>query len=109
MYRIYLISCGEENLQYKIGYTKRDVSDRLREFKTGNSGNLNIVATFETKWGSKLENMLHRKYRSKKIEGEWFGLDNTEVENFLIECKKQDEILNMLATENTYIIERGGF
>ncbi len=32
--------------------------------------------------------MLHRKYRNKRLEGEWFMLEKEDVENFLTECQK---------------------
>jgi len=109
MFKIYLISSGDIDKQYKIGYTRRNVEARIREFRTGNSNNLEIISIFESKWGTKIESSLHRRYASKKIGGEWFNLDKEEVNRFQEDCKKIHDMLELLSNENTYIISRGGF
>lgn len=108
MYKVYLISSGDVEKQYKIGYTRRDVEDRVREFKTGNSNNLEVISVFESKWGTKIESSLHRKYKTKKIDGEWFDLNQEEVNNFKIECERIHDMFELISNENTYIIDRGG-
>ena len=108
MYKVYLISCGDINKQYKIGYTRRKVEERLKEFKTGNSNPLEIISVFESKWGTKIEASLHRKYKYNKIDGEWFNLDETEVTNFVTNCKKQHDLFDLVNNNNTYIIDKGG-
>ena len=103
--RVYLISSGQT---YKIGYTRRESKKRLKELKTANSNDLEVLFEFESKWASKIEANLHRKYKSNKIDGEWFNLTEQDVNDFLKECRKQHENFEMLNTENTYILERGG-
>ena len=107
-YKVYLISSGDFEKQYKIGYTRRDVEDRVKEFKTGNSNNLEIISVFESKWGPKIESSLHRKYKTKKIDGEWFDLNQEEVNNFKIECERIHDMFELISNQNTYIIDRGG-
>lgn len=106
MYKVYLIKNLDDN-QYKIGYTRRTVEDRLKEFKTGNCNDLKIISQFESKWGTKIEASLHRKFKWKKIGGEWFSLDKEEADNFLYECQKLDEIYTHLSESNSWIKEKG--
>ena len=107
-YKVYLISSGDFEKQYKIGYTRRDVEDRVKEFKTGNSNNLEIISVFESKWGTKIESSLHRKYKTKKIDGEWFDLNQEDVDSFKLECERIHDMFELISNQNTYIIDRGG-
>lgn len=102
MYKVYLISWGDIDKEYKIGFTKRKVEDRIKSFKTGNSN------TFESKWGTKIEAFLHRKYSCNNLSGEWFRLSEEEVKNFYKTCENQHNIFELINNENTYVIERGG-
>lgn len=108
MYKVYLISSGSVNKRYKIGYTKRDVWQRLKEIKTSNSDNVEIINVFESKWGTKIERALHRKYNYKKIENEWFSLTEDEVKSFKKDCQMLHDNLYITETQNTYIIDKGG-
>lgn len=106
MYKVYLISSSDKH--YKIGYTKREVKNRLKELKTGNSQNLEVVSIFESKWGNKIETFLHKRFKTKKIDGEWFELSDDDVNNFIKLCVSHHEALEILNSQNTYILERGG-
>jgi hypothetical protein len=68
MIKIYLICAeiGGEKL-HKIGYTKRTIEQRIKEFKTGNASDFYIVDSFQSKWGTKVESQLHRHFRNKKL------------------------------------------
>lgn len=107
MIKVYLISCGEK--QYKIGVTKRDISARIRELKTGNSNPFEVISTFESKWSKKIESTLHRKFKDKLINGEWFDLDDSDVNNFTNECIKIHQNLELFSTSNSWVVERGGY
>ena len=82
MFSIYLV-CSEIGGQklHKIGFTRRTPEKRIKEFKTGNASEIYLVDSFQSEWGTKIEAMLHKIYKSKKVEGEWFNLD--EDENYL--------------------------
>lgn len=108
MYRVYLISSGLDEKQYKIGYTRRKVEERIKEFKTGNSNNLEIISVFESKWGTKIEAYMHRLFKSKLINGEWFNLSNDDVKNFYYYCEKTHNNIELMVNKNSYIIDRGG-
>ena len=71
IYNIYLVCAeiGQERL-YKIGYTRRPIEKRIKELKTGNAADFYIVDSFQSKWGTKIESILHRSLKAKKINGE---------------------------------------
>ncbi len=109
MYIVYLICAEIEGKRlYKIGHTKRSAEVRLKEFKTGNASDMYIVQTFRSEWGTKVESSLHRRYRSKKIQGEWFDLDEVEVEQFYENCEHIHNMFNLIS-ETTYYQQYGKF
>lgn len=109
MITVYLI-CAEINGEklYKIGYTRREVEQRIRELKTGNAADLHIVESFKSKWGTKIESQIHRRLRHKKVNGEWFELTDEDVDSFIGMCKQIDNNLNIVS-QTTYYMERGDF
>lgn len=110
MYNVYLI-CAEiegKNL-YKIGYTKRDVEKRIKEFKTGNASLFYLVDSFNSRWGTKIESQLHRIFKTKKVSGEWFDLDQTDITQFNRNCKLIHDNLELISKVNTYYLEKGKF
>ena len=109
MYNVYLISSEINNKKlYKIGYTKRDVEKRIKEFKTGNASCFEIVDIFTSTWGVKIEKTLHKHFNNFKVEGEWFDLNENQIKEFDRLCKITHENLEVLEKYNTYIIDRGG-
>ena len=106
MVKVYLISSeinGKKH--YKIGYTKRNIEQRVKEFKTGNSSNFEIVDYFNSEWGTKIEALLHNRFKNKLIRGEWFLLDDGDIENFKSICENYHNNFNLLLN-NTYIVDR---
>jgi hypothetical protein len=87
MKKVYLLANLDDG-HYKIGITSGEVSKRIKQLQTGNSIPIDIVSVFESDFHSKIERILHRKYKSKRLEGEWFVLGAEDVTNFLTECKK---------------------
>jgi len=109
MVKIYLI-CAEiagEKL-HKIGYTKRTIEQRIKEFKTGNASEFYIVDSFESQWGTMVEAQLHKIFRDKKVNGEWFDLDEDDIIKFKTMCKQIDSNLE-LVSQSSYYLERGKF
>ena len=89
MTNVYLISAETNGKKlYKIGYTKRKVEERIREFKTGNTAKFSIIEVFNSKWGTKIEASLHRQFSRKKIQGEWFDLDEDEISMYRMICQR---------------------
>jgi hypothetical protein len=108
MINVYLICAEFEGRRlYKIGYTRRDVSKRIKELKTGNGSEMYVIDSFKSKWGTKIESQLHRIFRSKKVNGEWFDLTDEEVKSFGEKCKLSHETLELITTQNTYYLETG--
>lgn len=107
-YKIYLISAEiNEKILYKIGYTRRDVQQRIRDFKTGNASNFDIHGVYPcSSYHVTLEKRLHTHFSAKRISGEWFELDIDDVYNFGNLCKKYWNDINLLATQNTYLLDK---
>lgn len=97
-YKVYLICANyNDEILYKIGYTRTDVNKRIKQLKTGNPYEFKIMGVFESKWGSKIEAVLHRKYKRNRIDGEWFRLDISDVENFNNDCRKVHDGLEVVS------------
>jgi hypothetical protein len=109
MITVYLI-CAEINGEklYKIGYTRREVEKRVKELKTGNAADFHIVESFKSKWGTKIESQIHRRLKNKKVDGEWFQLNNKDVEGFIDMCEQIDHNLEIVS-QTTYYMDRGDF
>lgn len=104
MYSIYLISSEYENVTfYKIGWTKRDPSKRLKELSTGNSQNLQIQKIYVSKYGPRIEANLHRIFSNKRCNGEWFKLSEEDLDIFESLCKRENDIFEFLLKENDCI------
>lgn len=110
MISIYLV-CSEINGQklHKIGFTRRTPEKRIKEFKTGNASEIYLVDSFDSKWGTKIEAMLHRIYKTKKINGEWFELTEEDVMMFKKHCISIDNNLKLITEQNTYFLDKGDF
>jgi len=108
MYSVYLISAEIDGIiLYKIGYTRRSIDERIREFKTANASNFEIISYFNSKWGPKIERTLHRKFSYKKISGEWFRLEEKDVQDFYKNCSSIHDGFEFLIQNNTYIMDKG--
>jgi hypothetical protein len=106
---VYLISAETNGKKlYKIGYTKRKVEERIKEFKTGNTAVFSIIEVFNSKWGTKIEASLHRQFYTKKVGGEWFDLDVNDLNNYLNLCEQLHNNFEIIENQNTYYIDRGG-
>lgn len=103
MYKVYLISCGQkEDKKYKIGYTRKPIIERVKQLKTGNHEELIVEQVFDSKWGSKIEAILHRNYRTQKISGEWFDLSQDQVDKFLVECQNLEHFFEDTLKNSTF-------
>ena len=101
MKSVYLIR--NNNSQYKIGISK-STSKRLEQHQTGNPDDLKIINTYDSENASKIETALHNMYSHKRANREWFNLSLVEEVNFLTNCKKIDESINILKKmENNFV------
>jgi hypothetical protein len=85
--------------QVKIGYTKRNVKDRVKEL---NSPNLITILEFETKYPTQLEKALHFRLKKHNIEREWFCLDDFKVEELKQICEMLNEALCVIKENNHF-------
>jgi hypothetical protein len=106
MYNVYLISSSlEGDICYKIGYTKRNPNQRIREMKTGNASELQVIESFQSKWGTQIEAKLHRIFQEKKISGEWFRLTAYDISQFKKMCEQTHKNLELLSKDNSWFQE----
>ena len=105
---IYLISALlDEKKIYKIGYTKRSVNKRIKELETGNPYEFNIERVYVTdNYANNIEKSVHRHFVNKRIKGEWFDLDEEDINDFERLCKMYYNIVESLK-DNTYIQDKG--
>lgn len=103
MYKVYLIAAYHDNKTfYKIGWTKRDPEKRLKELRTANSHDLELVDFFESKWGPRIEINLHRKFNHIKKNGEWFELSDIDRDNFKKICQDNHSMFEMMSEQNEF-------
>ena len=76
---VYLIGC-DRSQSLKIGYTTRNINERLRELQKEHHFPLRVLGTREgTK---KAEERLLNRFNFLKIKGEWFEWDEAIIEIF---------------------------
>jgi hypothetical protein len=97
--KVYLANQEGTNL-YKIGVTKKEPTVRLKELQTGNASLLQLVESYPTKFGFKLESAMHAHYRLKQVNSEWFELTADDVDCFLIVCDKMEKTFEILKESN---------
>jgi hypothetical protein len=72
--KVYFISDGRYT---KIGISA-NVRRRLRTLQTSNPKPLRVVATLSG--GSTLEKQLHERFKTRRIQGEWFDLSHEDIQ-----------------------------
>lgn len=65
---------------YKIGKTKRKPDERLSEFIPKLPFDTEIVCLIQAENHSGFEAGLHQKFADKRVRGEWFRLDEKDIE-----------------------------
>jgi hypothetical protein len=106
---VYLISAEISGSKlHKIGYTRRTIDKRIKEFKTGNASEFFVIESFKSKWGTKIESRLHKLFKNKLVSGEWFKLNEDDVYSFIETCQTIHDNYELLS-ESTYYLEKGKF
>lgn len=77
-----LYSCG----YYKIGITS-NIQKRINTLQTGNPFLIQLVFFKIVNGANTLENELHKKYKNKNVLGEWFWLNNEDVQDIMAAVK----------------------
>ena len=63
----------------KIGVSN-DPINRIKDLQVGSPFPLKIIAKKKTSLADKLERILHRRFSSKTLKGEWFDLSDKDLE-----------------------------
>lgn len=102
---IYLIKSESPlgDIAYKIGITKRDPLDRLKDLQTGNSNKLELIQFFSSKYANKVEKSLHTRYQITHKHGEWFYLEDEEIETFLLECVMSEKTFDVIEKNKNFV------
>ena len=56
------------------------LSDRLRTLSVKLPFKVNLTHSFESKDYIQAESLLHKYFSDKRVDGEWFTLDNADIE-----------------------------
>lgn len=98
---VYLLNAwGTDN--YKIGVTKRDIDKRIKQLQTGCPDEIVLVKKFECEHYRKVESWLHRQHGSKRVEGEWFILEDSDIQNFEVDCERIHTTVKLLIEDNPF-------
>jgi hypothetical protein len=65
-----------------------------------------LIDYFESIWGSKIESQIHNIYKSRRLNGEWFDLNNNDLLSFKENCQMLHDNLELINSHNTYHIEK---
>ena len=98
---VYLIK--NESGYYKIGRTKGEFSKRLAQLQSSTHEQLSKVAIFVTSDHEGLELYLHTKFDIMRVRGEWFRLNDMDVERLISLAK------DWLRDENLQIDDFGQY
>lgn len=97
---VYLIT--NDYCHYKIGITTKTIEKRIKQLQTGNSEKIFIVKHYYTEHHRQLEAWLHRKFNDKRLEGEWFELDDSIILDFENICKSIESTIHLLKEQNPF-------
>lgn len=94
-----LLAVDEQGLEtHKIGISSHDPELRVKQLQTGNSGRISVLNSYQTHNYKTVERLLHARFDNYRTtaQNEWFKLSDVIVFNFLEECRKAEEIVDML-------------
>ena len=93
---------GQET--FKIGISKNDPAIRLKNLQTGNPNKISVLKQYESENYKNVEKLLHRKYHANKTlaDNEWFSLSNEDVNYFIFECEKANNMIIFLKENNHF-------
>ena len=82
MQYLYLIKCQQ---YYKIGVAN-DVESRLAQLSTGNPFPLEVMAVYGYVNAELVERAVHQRFVNLRVRGEWFGLNENDLDDFHAVC-----------------------
>ena len=84
MSTLYVLKC--QNV-YKIGITTTTIARRVKSLQTGNPYKITRYWSKKCSNYVQMEKYFHRKFAKKRMCGEWFALDDKDLE-FIKNCKR---------------------
>ncbi len=104
---VYLIGMVEVPGKYKIGSTRsKNIDKRLKQLQTGSSSELFVKDCYETEYPFKLEKMLHNRFKSSNLIGEWFELKENDINDFKSICEEKTNIIDSLKNNPFYFKQK---
>lgn len=108
---VYLIGNINVGL-YKIGATN-SLKNRLKTNQTGCPYKLEIVYSFESEFAYKVEKLLHKDFVQYKkdendndIKGEWFALQQEQLDTFLNKCSIYENNFKILRDSGNHFFNK---
>ena len=80
-------------IPYKIGITRNSVSDRYYGLGLKMPGNFETLFAYKIKDCAKVEQILHSIFSKHCVNGEWFTLNQKEIDLIKANCEMMDGIL----------------
>ena len=87
---IYLIK-NKDTGHMKIGIAK-DIKQRLKALQTGSVSELEVLSLIYSETPYTLEKNLHNRFASKRLRGEWFNLEGSDIE-YIMKLSTDDFLL----------------
>lgn len=96
---IYLASSiFDGNKEYKIGCTS-NLRRRLKTLESRNNS-FKVICTASVPDHQKTERTLHRIFKEKRLHGEWFHLNNADIELFIDMASVCGHVIDLFEDEN---------
>ena len=102
---IYLFQNETDGL-IKIGYTRGNINKRRKQLLTGSSGEITVVKTILTTLGTTTEAYLHNVFNSKNVRGEWFNLNQEDIERVDMLCEKFENNMKILLDNQNHFVKK---
>jgi len=101
---VYLLMTNSENGEvFKIGITKNNPLERIKQLSTGNDKKITLINSYQSQNYLKIERFLHRKYLTKTEAGnEWRNLSIEQTISFLDDCIEADNNIKFLLKNNPF-------
>lgn len=93
--KLYILLAEGTN-QYKIGFTKGEVRDRIKGLQTANPNKIIPIFTFESEFATQIEKTIHRAKALESISGEWFELKKEDIPDIISTIEKTHKNLMYL-------------
>ena len=106
------LKTGKDSPFVKIGLVResdsRDSAKRLKDHQTGNPRKLHIVKIVNSPAVEKVETVLHGKYATSRVSGEWFYFDDTPIEDVIKEANSLAKSMknNIEALEEAEVLKK---